>query len=48
VAAVLLVVAGVLGVLARRETARAIPPIPRDALAGARRDIDTIKESAHR
>ena len=48
VAAALLGVAGVLGMLARKQITRGSPPIPEQAVAGARRDLETIRESAHR
>lgn len=48
VGAVLALVAGVAALLGRREVAQATPPVPQEAVAGIREDIQTVKESAHR
>ncbi|MBA9005277.1 phage holin family protein [Thermomonospora cellulosilytica] len=48
VAVVLLAVAGVLAVMGRKETTRAAPPTPEQAIAGARRDVAEVKERARR
>lgn len=42
---VLLAVAGVLALLARRQIARAVPPTPQHALAAVREDIATVKSA---
>ncbi|MGQ0479749.1 MAG: phage holin family protein [Pseudonocardia sp.] len=47
-AALLLVVAGALGLVARRQAAEASPVIPEQAIAGTQRDIETIKKGVHR
>ncbi|POM22427.1 hypothetical protein BTM25_53770 [Actinomadura rubteroloni] len=48
VAVVLFAVAGVLALAGRRETARAVPPVPQEAMASARRDVAEIRERSHR
>jgi membrane protein len=48
VGAVLLIAAGIAAVLGRREFTRATPPLPQEAVAGLKEDIQTVKESAHR
>lgn len=48
IGAVLLLVAGVAAVVGRREVAQATPPVPEEAVAGIKEDIQTVKESAHR
>jgi hypothetical protein len=48
VAVVLLAVAGLLTLVAKRQAAQGAPPIPEKAIEGTRRDIETIKEHAHR
>jgi uncharacterized membrane protein YqjE len=44
----LLVVAGIAAVLGRRELARAVPPLPQEAMAGVKEDIQIMKEGARR
>jgi hypothetical protein len=41
-------VAGVAALLGRRHVAKAVPPVPEEALAGVRTDAKTIKERIHR
>ncbi|MCW2938904.1 MAG: hypothetical protein JWN00_1889 [Actinomycetia bacterium] len=48
VGAVLLAVAGVLGLKGRSQISRALPPVPEQAIQGARRDVAQIKERAQR
>lgn len=48
VGAALLVVAGVAAICGRREVSRAIPPVPQDAVAGLREDIQTVKDGVRR
>jgi uncharacterized membrane protein YqjE len=48
VAVVLLAIAGLLTLVAKRQAAQVAPPIPEKAIEGTRRDIETIKEHAHR
>jgi hypothetical protein len=48
VGAVLLVIAGVLGLLGRSQVRKALPPIPREAVASTKDDVRALKESAHR
>ncbi|MBF6083217.1 phage holin family protein [Nocardia cyriacigeorgica] len=40
----LLVVAAVLGLLGKKNVSEATPPIPREAVAGVREDLDVVKE----
>lgn len=44
----LLLVAAVLGLVGRRQISHAIPPMPEQAMGGARQDLTEIKERAHR
>jgi hypothetical protein len=46
VGVVLLAVAGVLAMLARRQIARAVPPAPEQAIENVREDLATVKEAA--
>ena len=48
VGAVLFAVAGVAAVLGRREAAQASPPLPQEAVAGLKEDIQTLKEGVRR
>ena len=48
VAAVLFVVAGVLALTGKKEIQQATPPVPEEAVGGVKRDINTVKERAHR
>ncbi|MGW5051640.1 phage holin family protein [Actinokineospora sp. NPDC004072] len=48
VGAVLLVVAGILAAIGIGDVKKATPPVPEQAIASTRRDIDAIKERAHR
>jgi len=48
VAVVLLGAAAVVGALGRRRVAESGPPVPERAVASTRRDINEIKERAHR
>ncbi len=48
VAVVLFAVAGVLALSARRTCRRAVPPVPTEAIASTKTDIQTVKESARR
>jgi uncharacterized membrane protein YqjE len=48
VAAVLLVIAGVAAVMGRSSVRAASPPLPEEAIASTRRDVETAKEAAHR
>jgi hypothetical protein len=45
VGVVLLVVAGVLALLGKSQVSKAVPPVPRDAVASVKADIDTITHS---
>jgi len=48
VAVVLFAVAGVLALVGRRQLARGVPPVPREAARSVQADIDEVKESARR
>ncbi|MFG1928390.1 phage holin family protein [Cryptosporangium sp. NPDC048952] len=48
VAVVLFAVAGVLALTGKKEFQQATPPVPAEAVDGVKRDIDTVKERAHR
>lgn len=47
VGAVLLAIAGVLALMGRKQTRRAVPPMPENAMESARQDIAEIKGRAH-
>jgi hypothetical protein len=47
VGAVLLLVAGVAGLVGRKQVKRAVPPVPEEAIAGVREDVDVIKQGTH-
>ncbi|GAA5061114.1 putative membrane protein YqjE [Thermocatellispora tengchongensis] len=48
VGVVLLIVAGVLALVGRRQVTRAVPPIPAQAMDSARRDVEEIRGRARR
>jgi hypothetical protein len=48
VGVVLLVVAGVLALMGKRQVSAAGPPVPERALRGVKHDVKTVKESAKR
>lgn len=48
VAAVLLAAAAVMGMRGRKQVTEAVPPVPERAVASTRRDINEVKERAHR
>jgi MFS family permease len=48
VAVVLLAVAGVLALIAKRQVARATPPVPEQTLREIKKDVTTVKESTRR
>jgi membrane protein len=48
VGATLMAVAGVAAVVGRLEVARAIPPLPQEAVAGLKQDVQTVKEGVRR
>ncbi|GLZ38837.1 phage holin family protein [Actinokineospora sp. NBRC 105648] len=48
VAGALLVLAAVLGLVAKNKIEHATPPIPEQAIDSTRRDVEVVKESAHR
>jgi nitrate/nitrite transporter NarK len=48
VAVVLFIVAGVLALAGKKEIQQATPPLPTAAVSGVKRDIETVKERAHR
>jgi hypothetical protein len=48
VAVVLLLVAGVLAMIGKKDVQKATPPVPTQAIESTKADIATVKESAHR
>jgi len=48
VGVVLLVVAGILGLLGRSQIRRAAPPVPEEAVANVRRDVETVRDGVRR
>ena len=48
VGAALLVLAGLLALAGMRQVKRATPPMPEQAIASTKRDVETVKESAKR
>jgi MFS family permease len=44
----LLVLAGLMAMLGRRQMKRAMPPTPEQAISGVKADVEEIKERAHR
>ena len=48
VGVVLLLIAGVLALTGKKEVSAATPPMPQEAIAGLKADVDTVKESAKR
>ena len=48
VGVVLLVLAGVLALVGKKEVTAAVPAMPQEAVSGLKTDVDTLKESAKR
>jgi MFS family permease len=48
VAAGAFAIAGVLALVARRQVARATPPVPEQAISGVKQDVAAVKESVRR
>ena len=48
VAVVLLIIAGVLALLGRRKVQQALPPVPEQAVQGAQRDVEVLKDGLSR
>lgn len=48
VTVVLFAVAGVLGLLGKKEVQQGAPPVPQEAIASAKKDVATVKEAARR
>ena len=48
VAVVLFVIAGVLALVGKKDVQQGSPPVPTEALASTKADIQTVKESARR
>lgn len=48
VTGVLFLVAGVLGAMGRGQLARAVPPVPQEAMDSVKADVEEIKGRAHR
>jgi len=47
VAASLLAVAGIVALAAKSEMTRALPPVPQEAIANVKADVDMLTERAH-
>lgn len=47
VAAALFVVAGIAALGGKKEVEQGVPPVPREAIAGVREDVDTVKQGVH-
>ncbi|WP_375474868.1 phage holin family protein [uncultured Jatrophihabitans sp.] len=48
VAGALFVVAGIAALIGKKEVQQATPPMPTEAIAGLKRDVDTLKPGANR
>ena len=48
IGAVLLIVAGILALIGRSQVQRATPPVPEQAVAGVKRDVETVNARMHR
>lgn len=48
VAVVLFLVAGIVALVGKKNLAKAAPPVPTEAVEGAKLDVQTLKEHAHR
>lgn len=48
VAVVLFVIAAVIGLIGRKQVRQAAPPVPSEAIASVKADIDVVKESVRR
>lgn len=48
VTVVLFAIAGVLGLLGKKEVQQGGPPVPQEAIASTKKDVATVKEAAHR
>ncbi|POX43417.1 hypothetical protein C3486_00350 [Streptomyces sp. Ru73] len=48
VTGVLLVLAGIMALIGKKQVARATPPTPEQAIAGVKADLAEVKEKAHR
>lgn len=48
VTVVLFAIAGVLGLLGKKEVQQGAPPVPQEAIASTKKDVATVKEAAHR
>jgi uncharacterized membrane protein YqjE len=44
---VLFVIAAVLALVAKRQVARGVPPVPERTIESVKQDVETVKESAH-
>ena len=43
----LVVVAGLAALVGRASTRRAVPPVPEEAIAGVREDVEVVKRGVH-
>jgi len=48
VAVVLFVIAGILGLVGKGQVKKATPPLPEQAIGSVKRDVQVVKERAHR
>lgn len=48
VAVLLFVVAGILALVGKKQVQRATPALPAQSIASVKRDVETVKEAAHR
>lgn len=48
VTGVLLLIAGVLALMGKKQVKQGVPPTPERAVAGVKADVETVKERAHR
>jgi MFS family permease len=48
VGVILLAIAGVLGLIGKKQVQHATPPVPEEAMQSVRQDVDTVKEAAKR
>ncbi|WP_326953016.1 MULTISPECIES: phage holin family protein [unclassified Amycolatopsis] len=47
VAVALFLIAGVAALVGKKEVTQAVPPVPEEAIAGVREDVDTVKQGVH-
>jgi uncharacterized membrane protein YqjE len=47
VAVVLFLIAGIAALIGKKEVTQAVPPVPEEAIAGVRADVDVVKQGVH-